>query len=200
VHAAVVRRPDRQHTRKLSASMLSDVGARDEPAHTVRDDHHAARTGRRHDRIDLAGELVGKRLDRCERRSVRQAVEAAHAPLAKIPRETQPHAGVAQHAVQQQHRHRVLRRRGIAQEQPVEHQPWRRAGERRVFAPPEAQRRTQAEANVARAARTPDPGDREVAQAQHENRGEIKQRQPDDPRQRRTAGRDPARCDRHVER
>ena len=58
----------------------------------------------REDRVDLRRGLVGERLDRRERRAVRQRVDRRDAARRELAREAVPDAGIAQHAVHQQHR------------------------------------------------------------------------------------------------
>ncbi len=178
----MMRRADRHDARELASAVFSHVRAHHEAAHAVRDDHDRPCVACREHRVDLAGELIGEILDRCERRTIREAVDAGDAGAFEEPRHPHPDAGIAEHAVQQDHRRLHPRRRGIAHEESVEHHARRGAGERPVFAPHQPRRRARADADFTRPARAPEPGDREITRAQEQYDGEIRGKQPRQPK------------------
>ena len=76
VHAALVRRADRDQPAHGGRAVAAQVGAGDEPAHAVRDDDDLPRAGRGHRSAAIfAASWSAKSLDRVQRRPVGQRID-----------------------------------------------------------------------------------------------------------------------------
>ncbi len=138
MHAAAMRRADGNEARHAAAAVAPQVGPGDQPSHAVPDEGHARRSGRRDDRVDAAGELGGEAVDGCQRRPVRDRVNGTDAEPAQGAAHAQPHAGIAQHAMDEQHRRGGHLRRWLAHEPPAESHAQARAHQRGPLAPEQA--------------------------------------------------------------
>ncbi len=160
VHAAVMGGADGDEPADLPSAVPAQVGARDEPAHAVADDHDLPRAGRFEDRVDLGGGLVGEDIDRGERRAVRQRVDRADAARREIFFHRQPDAGVAQDAMQQEHRRSGRRGRRVGEQPSVENHARNGTRDRQQFPAVQAQEAGKTDAGLGRSGGAKQPRQR----------------------------------------
>ena len=194
-----MRRADGDEPRDLRPAVATEVGAHHQAAHAVRDHDQPPRAGRREDRVDLLRRLLGEEFDRRERRAVGQRVDRADALALRPARKCVPDAGVAEHAVHEQHRKLGAGRGRIGHQHAIEDHARRVARDRHELVPEQAQRAGGPEPNLSRPIGAERPGQREPDEHDQERHREVDERQREDVRQQRSAVADPTAHPRPVE-